>query len=985
MKKIKLFISFFIILIISFLFFYNLKLQKSYNYITNTTNLKTNFKEDFKEEAALNVDLSPVKWTWIDSNIINSNTDFDTIYFKIPKKAEFETYAYKAKLKIIIWDKTYYPEIDWDWDDRLLTDDTIHFSPIFLNSPIKSFSYILSFSDKSLLVDQVLVTTLDTKSYSYNLALETIDTEADEIWIIKRSDWGAIEDYRYTDSKYWKAYYDKLASSTWTVITAAQQAQIDKLAKINNYLNTSFPEDSKVLETIKTENWHPLVRPIQKTEFVKAIIIHHTDTQDISKASDEILRGIYYYHSMSNWRWDVGYNYIVGQDGKIYEWKAGWDYAVGSHTLRNNKSNVSISVIWNYQTNTLNEVQQVSINKLVWYLAKKYWIDLDKERVYHKSCLNDTKCVNPLVDYTGASLIWHRDAGYTACPWDNIYSDLANFKESNIDLSSWNKFVSNLASMKIYEENKIKLASNVGVDLGSTRNINSAQISEGQTQDTAPTGFDKNNIIKVKLSYPETQNTISLKYWDKIYDLEMSEWKLYNNWALISDKLQIWTGTWIVEIISWSRVPSWDTAKKYNDNKFRWIITLYAKNWKLVVVNELFINDYMKWIAEISNDALEQKAKTILVSARSYARWYISKDNRKFPWEYYDGSDDPNVFQKYLWYSMEQRNTNIVKLVEATQDEVITYDGKLIKPWYFNQSNGKTLSYFEYCLKNNPEKTEYCKSSQSANYPYLIWVSDPSWSWKTTLGHWVGLSWDWATYFAKLWWDYKKIIKYYYTWVYVVKAVGNDYYRSLEVVENIVKTSTGNTMNTNISPIQETKTSTWIVKIFSDVDSSNKYYPAIKYFKDKNTISWFSDGSFRPLNKITRIESLKIILTSFGYTKIDNKTSIFTDVATKTWENAYIQKAILLSIVDTKNKTFSPSRNINRVEALKLIMILKKIDINSYKTKNYYIKDVSKTDWFYPYVVYALENKLFALNSWYFYPTQAISRGELIDIMYKLK
>jgi uncharacterized SAM-binding protein YcdF (DUF218 family) len=119
---------------------------------------------------------------------------------------------------------------------------------------------------------------------------------------------------------------------------------------------------------------------------------------------------------------------------------------------------------------------------------------------------------------------------------------------------------------------------------------------------------------------------------------------------------------------------------------------------------------------------------------------------------------------------------------------------------------------------------------------------------------------------------------------------------------------------------------------------------------------------------------LKIILTSFGYAKIDNKSSIFTDIATKTWENAYIQRAMLLSLVDTKNKTFSPSRNINRVEVLKMIMTLKKIDISLYKTKVYYIKDVSKTDWYYPYAVYALENKLFTLNSGSFYPAQSVSR-----------
>jgi len=39
--------------------------------------------------------------------------------------------------------------------------------------------------------------------------------------------------------------------------------------------------------------------------------------------------------------------------------------------------------------------------------------------------------------------------------------------------------------------------------------------------------------------------------------------------------------------------------------------------------------------------------RTIIVLARTYARWYMTKA-RKFAGEWFDASDDPNVFQKYL-------------------------------------------------------------------------------------------------------------------------------------------------------------------------------------------------------------------------------------------------------------------------------------------------------------------------------------------------
>jgi SpoIID/LytB domain protein len=74
--------------------------------------------------------------------------------------------------------------------------------------------------------------------------------------------------------------------------------------------------------------------------------------------------------------------------------------------------------------------------------------------------------------------------------------------------------------------------------------------------------------------------------------------------------------------------------------------------------------------------------------------------NRKFNTDLYDGSDDPDVFQKYLGYSYELRSPNVSKIVDATRGQVITYAGLLIKPWYHSSSDGRTLSALEYCQNN---------------------------------------------------------------------------------------------------------------------------------------------------------------------------------------------------------------------------------------------------------------------------------------------
>jgi peptidoglycan hydrolase-like amidase len=48
---------------------------------------------------------------------------------------------------------------------------------------------------------------------------------------------------------------------------------------------------------------------------------------------------------------------------------------------------------------------------------------------------------------------------------------------------------------------------------------------------------------------------------------------------------------------------------------------------------------------------------------------------------------------------------------------MIYYYNTLIKPWYFSSSDGKTLSYKEYCEKNTGKICE--------DIPYLHAVDDP--------------------------------------------------------------------------------------------------------------------------------------------------------------------------------------------------------------------------------------------------------------------
>src|SRR3989339_629712 len=202
----------------------------------------------------------------------------------------------------------------------------------------------------------------------------------------------------------------------------------------------------------------------------------------------------------------------------------------------------------------------------------------------------------------------------------------------------------------------------------------------------------------------------------------------------------------ILQIYNMDRRPSWN--KTLNDNQFRGNLEVRYVDNKLEVINELPLEDYLNGLGEVPNGTHIEKHKTIIVAARTYAKFYMDK-GVKFPGKPYHGSDDPAIFQKYVGYSLEIRSPNVVKAADETRGEVVTYKGELVKTPYFSQSDGRTRSAEEVFGWTNT--------------PYLISVPDPYCEGLTLKGHGVGLSGCGTDAAANNGKTYKEILKYYYT------------------------------------------------------------------------------------------------------------------------------------------------------------------------------------------------------------------------------
>lgn len=84
-------------------------------------------------------------------------------------------------------------------------------------------------------------------------------------------------------------------------------------------------------------------------------IVHHTVTPSCFNQEDcsYWMRSIQDYHMDSNGWDDIGYSFLVGEDGNLYEGR-GWD-RVGAHTVGFNDRGIAFSMIGDFTSHLPNE------------------------------------------------------------------------------------------------------------------------------------------------------------------------------------------------------------------------------------------------------------------------------------------------------------------------------------------------------------------------------------------------------------------------------------------------------------------------------------------------------------------------------------------------------------------------------------------------------------------------------------------------------
>lgn len=157
---------------------------------------------------------------------------------------------------------------------------------------------------------------------------------------------------------------------------------------------------------------------------VSHVIVHHAAGSNTNTNYTQVVRDIYLYHTQVNGWSDIGYNYLVAQNGTIYSGRdpgnGDQDNVMGAHFCGANTGTMGICMLGNYETATVTTQAFESLQQLITF--KMYQDGLDPTTTR-------THALGELKQLSG-----HRDGCSTLCPGENLYQKLDELR-SMIQLS----------------------------------------------------------------------------------------------------------------------------------------------------------------------------------------------------------------------------------------------------------------------------------------------------------------------------------------------------------------------------------------------------------------------------------------------------------------------------------------------------------------------------------------------------------------------
>lgn len=548
--------------------------------------------------------------------------------------------------------------------------------------------------------------------------------------ILSREEWGADESLRFADGVSGASGEDSSAedrSNDDETFSASERVRACE------DMQERYPKEFRVSRTVKTDGGgRPYRWPLSYSSSVKLLVVHHTAvavTGDKRPAAERV-RAIYSYHAVNRGWGDVGYHFLIDEDGRIYEGRAGGERVVGGHAYCNNIGTVGVALLGNFETEKPPLKQIQSLQWLLADLAETYDIDLRSSgTVFHGAAFEP--------------VVGHRDLSATACPGYFVAGTLSQVRAHVAagDLLAAVKFPPPRSTQKAA---KTKTPKQRAAERGSARLSQAKNAQPRRVQRILNSRASQ--LLRRKLRDQKTATRASSSSRSvSSFQFSVSSSANTRDYSSPSPPIRIRltrkeTGAALCTAYDLVAI-----AREY-----RGIVTCTEQGGIAMLINELPLEDYLLGLAEEPDTEPFEKQRAFAIAARTYAAYYLDPRHRKFPGMPYDGDDSPARFQAYGGRAFEERNPRWSETVVSTAHRVLTVNGTIIRAPYFSADDGRTRS---------PEEAGW------KNFPFAeIFASkpDPWCAGESLRGHGVGMSGCGAEGQAAEGKTAEEILQYYY-------------------------------------------------------------------------------------------------------------------------------------------------------------------------------------------------------------------------------
>ena len=173
---------------------------------------------------------------------------------------------------------------------------------------------------------------------------------------------------------------------------------------------------------------------------ISKLVVHHTVTPNDDPDPAQTVRAVYAYHTRHNGWNDIGYNFLVDQQGRVYEGRFARPYrpgevptgedergrgVIGAHVKGNNPGAVGVAVLGDYSGGYAPSAPALdAVVRLLAWEASRHGID-PRGAAPHTATDGSRRAF--------PNIAGHRDVGQTGCPGGRLYERLPEIRQRVAD------------------------------------------------------------------------------------------------------------------------------------------------------------------------------------------------------------------------------------------------------------------------------------------------------------------------------------------------------------------------------------------------------------------------------------------------------------------------------------------------------------------------------------------------------------------------